>query len=88
MIKACIFDLDGTLTETVESIARPINRTLEFFGLEPRQETELTWPCGGLWLRQETVTASTWKKEFPCAGSGSTRIRCTMSVPIHICRRR
>ncbi|MEE1114232.1 MAG: HAD family hydrolase [Eubacterium sp.] len=33
MIKACIFDLDGTLTSTVESIARPCNRTLEYFGL-------------------------------------------------------
>ena len=33
MIKACIFDLDGTLTKTQESIARPVNMTLEHFGL-------------------------------------------------------
>jgi len=33
MIKACIFDLDGTLTATLESIARPVNRTLRHFGL-------------------------------------------------------
>nr|WP_034909269.1 HAD family hydrolase [[Eubacterium] cellulosolvens] len=33
MIRACIFDLDGTLTRTQESIARPVNRTLAHFGL-------------------------------------------------------
>ena len=33
MIKACIFDLDGTLTQTLDSIARPCNRTLRHFGL-------------------------------------------------------
>ncbi|MDD6685261.1 MAG: HAD family hydrolase [Lachnospiraceae bacterium] len=32
-VKACIFDLDGTLTRTQESIARPVNMTLEHFGL-------------------------------------------------------
>jgi phosphoglycolate phosphatase len=39
MIKACIFDLDGTLTETQESIARPINQTLKHYGL-PEQPVE------------------------------------------------
>lgn len=39
MIKACIFDLDGTLTETQESIARPINMTLKHYGL-PEQPVE------------------------------------------------
>ena len=34
MIRACIFDLDGTLTRTQESIARPINMTLEHYGLK------------------------------------------------------
>lgn len=32
-LKACIFDLDGTLTRTQESIARPVNMTLEHYGL-------------------------------------------------------
>lgn len=31
--RGCIFDLDGTLTKTQESIARPVNRTLAHFGL-------------------------------------------------------
>lgn len=33
MIKACIFDLDGTLLKTQASIARAVNRTLNHFGL-------------------------------------------------------
>lgn len=32
-IAVCIFDLDGTLTQTQESIARPCNRALRHFGL-------------------------------------------------------
>ena len=39
MRKICIFDLDGTLAETQESIARPVNMTLEHFGL-PAQPVE------------------------------------------------
>ena len=39
MIKACIFDLDGTLIRTQESIARPINMTLARYGL-PSQPVE------------------------------------------------
>lgn len=32
MYKACIFDLDGTLADTVESIANVANQILERFG--------------------------------------------------------
>lgn len=39
MIKICIFDLDGTLVRSQESIARPVNMTLEYFGL-PQQPVE------------------------------------------------
>ena len=39
MIKVCIFDLDGTLARTQESIARPVNLTLRHFGL-PEQPVE------------------------------------------------
>ena len=31
MIKVCIFDLDGTIADTVESIAHAVNRVLEHF---------------------------------------------------------
>ena len=33
MYKACIFDLDGTIADTVESIAYVGNKTLKEFGL-------------------------------------------------------
>lgn len=36
MFKGCIFDLDGTLADTVESIAKAGNRTLEQLGYEKR----------------------------------------------------
>lgn len=36
MIKACIFDLDGTIADTVESIARAGNMVLEEFHLKPQ----------------------------------------------------
>ncbi len=39
MIKACIFDLDGTLARTQASIARPVNMTLAHYGL-PEQPVE------------------------------------------------
>lgn len=35
MYKACIFDLDGTLTDSVESIAYSANRALQECGLKP-----------------------------------------------------
>lgn len=35
MFKACIFDLDGTLTDSVESIAYSANRAIAAFGFTP-----------------------------------------------------
>ena len=32
MYKACIFDLDGTVADTVESIAHVANQVLDHFG--------------------------------------------------------
>ena len=46
MIKVCIFDLDGTLTATLESIARPINRMLEHFGLQPHPVEKYKYYAG------------------------------------------
>lgn len=35
MMKACIFDLDGTLTDTLESLAYSVGETLKEMGLSP-----------------------------------------------------
>lgn len=40
MYKAYIFDLDGTLADTITSIAYSANRTLEFFGYKPQKEED------------------------------------------------
>ncbi|MDD3277652.1 MAG: HAD family hydrolase [Lachnospiraceae bacterium] len=46
MIKACIFDLDGTLADTVESIAKGVNLALEEMGYEPRAVDEFNYYAG------------------------------------------
>ena len=46
MIKTCIFDLDGTIADTVESIAHAGNRVLEQFGLEPRPVKDYNYYAG------------------------------------------
>lgn len=38
MMKACIFDLDGTLTDSVKSLAYSANLTLKDLGYEPQPE--------------------------------------------------
>lgn len=46
MYKACIFDLDGTLTNTLDSLTYSTNKTLEEMGLETinqRTVPKLRW---------------------------------------------
>lgn len=40
MIKCCIFDLDGTLLDTISTITHYVNRTLLKYGLTPLSEDE------------------------------------------------
>ena len=35
MVRCCIFDLDGTLVNSIYAIQKSVNQTLESFGLEP-----------------------------------------------------
>ncbi len=46
MIKACIFDLDGTILYTLEAIARAGNRMLESLGLEAQELDRYRYFCG------------------------------------------
>ena len=46
MIKACIFDLDGTLADTLESMAYIANLVMEKFGLTPMPVENFKYYCG------------------------------------------
>ena len=46
MYKACIFDLDGTLADTVESIAYVANKVLKTFGYGPLRTEKFYYYCG------------------------------------------
>lgn len=41
MYRCCIFDLDGTLLNTLESLKNTVNGTLSHFGLEPLDEAQI-----------------------------------------------
>lgn len=41
MIRCCIFDLDGTLLDTLEALTRTVNLTLEHFGYGPLDEAHV-----------------------------------------------
>ena len=40
IMKACIFDLDGTLTDTLESLTYSVNETLKEMELSPITDKE------------------------------------------------
>ena len=46
MIKACIFDLDGTLAYTLDSMAVVGNEVVKKFGLKPMPIENYTYYCG------------------------------------------
>jgi phosphoglycolate phosphatase len=60
MIKAVIFDLDGTLLNTVSSMAISVNRVLEHLGLSPRPEEEYKKYAGdgaGMLVKRALIAA-------------------------------
>ena len=74
MIKACIFDLDGTLTETLDSIAFSVRETLEEMGLSDIS-TELCQSFIGEGARR------LMEKSLNAAGDpGYTRIEEAMAI--------
>lgn len=71
MIKACIFDLDGTLADTVESIAHGINLALEQLGFDPRPVEEFNYYAGdGLDTALRRALAAAGDKEGRLAEKG------------------
>ncbi len=59
MIRACIFDLDGTLLNTVESIRYYLNSTLERYGIPPitEEQTKVFVGEGALNLTKRAMRA-------------------------------
>lgn len=51
-IKGCIFDLDGTLLNTLKALTYTTNRTLEHFGLGPVDEAHIKQFVGDGYKRQ------------------------------------
>ena len=46
MIKACIFDLDGTIADTLESMAYVANEIMEKFSLKPQPTDNFRYYSG------------------------------------------
>ena len=84
MYKACIFDLDGTLTNTLDSLTYSTNKTLEEMGLEPITEASLEMEPDALWnvhfVRPETQSLRGLKKVWKYTAESLEKIVCTMYV--------
>lgn len=73
MVRTCIFDLDGTIADTVESIAHAVNRVLEQYGLEPQPVNNFNYYAGdGIDLALKRALADAgdaqgkfWKQGIP-----------------------
>jgi phosphoglycolate phosphatase len=72
MIKACLFDLDGTLLDTITTISYYANMALEKFGIEPIEKDKYNYFVGNgakilieRMLRERNVyTDDTFKKVY------------------------
>lgn len=65
MYKACIFDLDGTLTDTLESLVYSVNKTLEFMGLRSitHEQCRVFVGNGARYLLERSLEAAGAKPE-------------------------
>lgn len=69
MIKLCVFDLDGTLADTIDSMAYPANRALKELGLPELPYEGFRYYAGdgaaccanGPWQQQATRKVCTMK---------------------------
>ena len=46
MYQCCIFDLDGTLVNSIEALTKSVNDTMRHFGIEPIECGLLQKFCG------------------------------------------
>lgn len=85
MIKACIFDLDGTLADTLESIAHAVNQGLEYFGYEGRPVKEYKYYAGdGLKAAFRRALYTAGDQEGRCLEEGMPLVRrCLADEPLY-----
>lgn len=73
-MKTCIFDLDGTLTDTLESITYSVQETLKEMGLMPITKEQCCAFVGNgarvliekSWMRAEIRRLPVSKREWKC----------------------
>lgn len=76
MIKMCIFDLDGTLADTLASIAHAVNRGLEYFGYGARPVEEYKYYAGdGLDMALKRALYRAGDTEGRCLTEGAPLVR-------------
>jgi len=64
MIKAILFDMDGTVLNTLEDIKDSVNNALSQFGLSPKSDDEIKLAIGnGAYTLIERVVPKTFSKE-------------------------
>ena len=84
MIKACIFDLDGTIADTLESMAYVANEIMEKFSLKSQPADNFRYYSGeGAEIRSWYTT----KKSGNFIAGNLMKIRCIKLCHIKICRK-
>ena len=61
MIQAVLFDLDGTLTNTIDDIATAMNRALRLHGLPGWETKESSATARRFWRSGRFATGRTWR---------------------------
>ncbi len=64
MIKGILFDMDGTVLDTLRDIKESVNQAMIQFGLEPKDDHAVKLAVGnGAFQLIETLTPNTWSQE-------------------------
>ena len=88
--KSCIFDLDGTLTDTLDSLTFSVNLTMKEMGLPEitREQCRMFVGNGSRVLLEKALRAASeealergWRKRLKYMGESSMRIVCIMWLP-------
>ena len=90
MYKSCIFDLDGTLTDTLDSLTFSVNLTMKEMGLPEitREQCRMFVGNGSRVLLEKALRAASekllrgWRKRWKYMGESSMRIVCIMWLPM------